>query len=310
MIATKEATKPSQIVFWSLPRSGCHMLEKVVFSKQENLKWLWHPHEPPIYPLFKWLSGDDVENEAEPNRKEYDAKSVESNKKWVAALKEAQDANQTLYMHEHALTTISAKRVLEVVTSPKSSQRPDHKQNFTTIPDEVLLHPGTIPLITIRHPVLAVPSNYRATNSLYTGTKRKNWIVNTSLAFNRDLYDYYVAHGIEPIVADSDDYMSSEAFVRHLTSKLGLDPAKAVVSWPKSTEKEKQDMHPMLLQVQATLVDSEGIKPARASRNIDLEAEREKWKEEFSQEELELMEELVEIAMPHYEYLRERRLRV
>ncbi|KAF2170688.1 hypothetical protein M409DRAFT_19503 [Zasmidium cellare ATCC 36951] len=310
MATTNASTKPSQIVFWSLPRSGCHMLEKVVFSKQENLKWLWHPHEPPIYPQFRWLSGEDIENESNPDRMEFDTKSAESNEKWQATLKDAQNANQTLYMHEHALCTISSERVLEVVKTPKSSERRDHKHNFTTVSDEVLLHPGTIPLITIRHPVLYVPSNYRATNSLYTGCKRSNWIVNTSLAFNRDLYDYYVAHGIEPVVADSDDYMSSESFARHLTGKLGLDPAKAIVSWPKATENEKQEMHPMLLQVQATLVDSGGIRPNRASKNLDLDAEREKWKKEFNADELALMEELVDIAMPHYEYLRERRLRV
>lgn len=104
--------------------------------------------------------------------------------------------------------------------------------------------------------------------------------------------------------------MTSEAFVRHLTGKLGLVPEKAIVSWPKSTEKEQQDMHSMLLTIQSTLVNSEGISPDRASQNIDLAAERAKWKKEFDGGELQLIEELVDIAMPHYEYLREKRLRI
>lgn len=211
-------------------------------------------------------------------------------------------------MHEHALFAMSPQRILDVISSPTTRDRPDHKLNFTTVPDDVLLYPGTIPLITIRHPVLTVPSNYRAASALYTGAKRSNWILNTGLAWYRDLYDYYRAHGIEPIVADSDDYMSSEVFVRHLAGRVGLDPAKAIVTWPKATEEEKQKMHPMLLQIQDSLVNSEGIRADRASKNLDLEAEREKWKSEFDSERLKLMEEMVEIAMPHYEYLRERRL--
>lgn len=213
-------------------------------------------------------------------------------------------------MHEHAFFTVSPERMLEVLDSPSRQGRADPSLNFTTAPDDLLLFPGTVPLISIRNPILSVPSAYRAMNTLYTGATRANWLISTQLCWNRDLYDYFVSHGIEPIVVDADDYMTSEVFVRHLTGKLGLDPDKAIVSWPKSTDKEKQDMSQMLLTIQNTLVNSEGIRPDRASRNIDLAAERENWKNDFDKEELKMIQEFVDIAMPHYEYLREKRLRL
>ena len=76
------------------------------------------------------------------------------------------------------------------------------------------------------------------------------------------------------------------------------------------SEEEKGKMHPMLVQIQATLVGSEGIKPERAGKNLDLEAERREWEGEFDEEEVVMIKELVDVAMPHYEYLRERRLRI
>lgn len=100
--------------------------------------------------------------------------------------------------------------------------------------------------------------------------------------------------------------MTGEACVRNLTGKLGLDPDKAIVSWPRSTDQEKQDMDYMLLTIQKTLVNSEGLRPDRASRNIDLAAERQKWKQDFDKGELKMVEEFMELAMPYYEYLRER----
>lgn len=215
-----------------------------------------------------------------------------------------------MYMHEHAMFVNSPERVLEIVKSSGPQEKIDKGFNTTTIPDDLLLKPGTIPVITIRNPILYVPSNHRAVNRLYTGATRCNSLSNSNLASSRDLYNYYKSHGIEPIVVDADDYMTSETFVKHLTSKIGLDPEKAVTSWPKCSEKEKQAMHPMLLAVQSTLVNSEGLRGDRAAKNIDLAAEMEKWKEEFGNEEVDLLEELVEIARPHYEYLWDRRLRL
>ena len=43
------------------------------------------------------------------------------------------------------------------------------------------------------------------------------------------------------------------------------------------SEAEKDKMHPMLVQIQATLVRSEGIKPERAGTDLNHEAEKRKW---------------------------------
>lgn len=144
--------------------------------------------------------------------------------------------------------------------------------------------------------------------------------------WQRSLYGWFVANEVQPVVVDADDYMTSESFVRHLTASIGLDPERAIVRWEKvrfsgptlltlfdadkeqMSEEAKENMHRMLIQIQATLVGSEGIKPERAGRNLDLEAERRKWEEEFDADEVKMIRELVDVAMPEYEYLRERRL--
>ncbi|KAK7706890.1 hypothetical protein SLS63_013859 [Diaporthe eres] len=133
------------------------------------------------------------------------------------------------------------------------------------------------------------------------------YIIGTSLGFSREIYDWFVAQGVEPVVADADDYMTSADFNQSLGERLGLDPALVAVSWPKTTEDEQKLMHPVLLRMQETLVKSQGLDASRAARNVDLTEERARWKEEFSEEEVMLMEEIIAHITPHYEYLRERR---
>lgn len=125
--------------------------------------------------------------------------------------------------------------------------------------------------------------------------------------YSRELYDWYVAHGVEPVVADADDFMSSADFSRRLGERIGLDPALVAVSWPKTTESEQKLMQPITLLMQETLVASQGPDSSRASRNVDLAQERASWKEGFSEWEVSLIEEIIALITPHYEYLRERR---
>ncbi|CAK4021973.1 Hypothetical predicted protein [Lecanosticta acicola] len=89
----------------------------------------------------------------------------------------------------------------------------------------------------------------------------------------RDLYDFYKANGIRPIVVDADDYMTGGAFVRHLCSKRpGLHPELAVISWPKTTEKEQRETNPHLVVIH-NILNSKSLVPERASKDINLPAE-------------------------------------
>lgn len=132
-------------------------------------------------------------------------------------------------------------------------------------------------------------------------------MIGSNLGFSREIYDWFVANGVEPVVAEADDYMTSEDFSLRLAEKVGLDPASVAVSWPRTTEDEQKLMHPTLLRMQELLVKSQGLDPSRAAGNVDLTEERMRWKEEFSKEEVKLIEEIIVHVTPHYEYLQARR---
>lgn len=208
-------------------------------------------------------------------------------------------------MHTHPFFILSPDRLLASVTAPGTLQNDD--RGISLIPENLLLHPGTIPLFTIRHPVLYVSSSIRGIKKAGTGETRASYIIGTSLGFSREMYDWFVAHGVEPVIAEADDYMTSADFNQRLAERLGLDPALVAVSWPETTEDEQKLMHPVLLRMQETLVKSQGLDASRAARNVDLAEERARWKEEFSEEEIMLIEEIIAYVTPHYEYLRERR---
>lgn len=208
-------------------------------------------------------------------------------------------------MHTHPFFTLAPDRLLASVNAPEAPSKGD--ENISLIPENLLLHPGTIPLITIRHPILYVPSAIRAMRKAGTGSTRATFMIGSNLGFSREIYDWFVAQGIEPVVAEADDYMTSSEFSLRLAERLGLDPASVAVTWPKTTEDEQKLMHPTLLRIQETLVRSQGLDSSRAARNVDLIEERARWKEEFSEEDVVFIEETIARVTPHYEYLHTRR---
>ena len=179
------------------------------------------------------------------------------------------------------------------------------------IPDELLLRPGTIPIFSIRNPRLAIPSAHRVMQrmGLEHGAGELNFFTVTCPIWNRLIYDFYVSYGYSPLVIDADDYLTDMDVVRAVCSNVGMDPDKLQLSWPAITAEEKTEIHPMLYASQSKLFASSGPDPARAARNIDLIAEMQRWDQEFGADAAE-MKELVEIAMPHYEYLRTKRMKI
>jgi hypothetical protein len=134
-------------------------------------------------------------------------------------------------------------------------------------------------------------------------------LVATCNVWNCVLYNFYKSHGIEPVVVDADDYMTSEGFVRSLLVRLGMDPEKVRFQWDAVTDEQKEkDIHPMLWASQSTLFESEGVIAGRAARNSDFDGLEEKWREEFG-EDAGLIGEMVGVAEGHYRWLYERRWR-
>jgi hypothetical protein len=220
-----------------------------------------------------------------------------------------QDKN-LLFVHSHPFFPVLPDKMLEYIHLLTSSS-PCHlkTENFSLVPDNLLLRPGTIPLISIRDPRLSVPSAYRVLErmNLPHAGSRAFFLVTTCNVWNCVLYNFYRSHGVEPVVVDADDYMTSETFVRRLCVRLGLDPTKVRFVWEAvSGEQREREIHPMLYASQSTLYESEGVIAGRAARNCDFADLGVKWREEF-REDAGLVGEMVGLAMPHYQYLYERR---
>lgn len=179
------------------------------------------------------------------------------------------------------------------------------------IPDDLLLRPGTIPIFTTRDPRLAVPSAYRAMQRMGVehGGSHLNYFSVTCPIWNRLLYDFYVRQGVNPLVIDADDYITNEKFVRSLCARMGLNPEQLYLSWTPPTREQRKEIHPMYYASQSTLINSSRPDPAHAAKNTDLEEEEKRWDREFG-DDARFMRKLVEIAMPHHEYLRKKRMEV
>ena len=215
-----------------------------------------------------------------------------------------------MFVHSHPFYPVLPDKMLEYVDLLASSELCHlRSENFSLVPDSLLLRPGTIPLISIRDPRLCVPSAYRVLErmNLPHAGSRSFFLVTTCNVWNCVLYNFYKAHGIDPVVVDADDYMTSEAFVQSLCVRLGLDPSQVRFEWDAATSEQKEkEIHPMQYASQNTLYESSGVIAERAAKNSDLVDASVKWKNEFG-DDAGLVEEMVALAMPHYQYLYEKR---
>lgn len=212
----------------------------------------------------------------------------------------------------HAFFPALPDKMLEYINiAAKEGETAQGGENFTAIPDALLLKPGTIPVFTIRDPRLAVPSAFRTLGrfGLSHGSGRPNFLLSTGLIWSKVLKDYYTSHGIDPVVVDGDDTMTSEEYVRFLASRLGLDPEQVYTTWSAPSADERKEIHPMFYASQGFLIESTGIDPGRAAKNMDMDEVMGKWEEEFG-EDVGLIREAIDAAMPYYRYLHERRLRM
>ena len=213
---------------------------------------------------------------------------------------------------QHAFFPALPDKILEYINLASEGGPSVHEgENFTAIPDALLLTPGTIPIFTIRDPRVAVPSAFRTLSrfGLTHGSGRPNFLLSTGLIWSQVLYDHYVSKGIQPIIVDGDDVMTNEEYVRFLCTRAGLDPAEVYTRWSVPTDAERKDIHPMFYASQSFLIESSGIDPGRAAKNVDMEAELAKWDDEFGADTV-LIRDAVKAAAPYYRYLYERRLQM
>ncbi|THY20742.1 hypothetical protein D6D01_06636 [Aureobasidium pullulans] len=300
---------PSQIILFDQSRSASHLLAKIL-SKQPKLGKLHNLYSTCRGKQVEWLTSDGWQNGmAEADYSAFKASARKATAVWQEALVRSQSDNKILLIHDHPFSSAHPEHVQSIINS--SSIIPSIPENFTSIPDTLLLHANTIPVLTIRDPRLAVPSAYRVLTSFGFphGSGRPNFLISTTLIWQRRLYDFFCSHGVQPMVIDADDIMTDPEYCRFVCEKLDLEPDLACVEWERITEEEKANIHPILYASQMGLLESTGLDASRAANNVDFVVEEKRWEDEFG-DDVAVVREMVKSGMPHYRYLRERRLRM
>lgn len=177
--------------------------------------------------------------------------------------------------------------------------------NISDIPDTLLLRPGTVPVFTIRDPRITIPATFRVLQdmNLFHGSGRPNFTISTSPMWIRNLYSYFQANGIEPLIVDADDFITNPDLIKDLCTKLGLNVEQLLWSWTTPTPEERARTHRLFYASQRVLIESEGIRSELASINRNLETEEEQWRADFG-EDASMVEEMIELALPHYHWLK------
>ncbi|KAK8102225.1 hypothetical protein PG984_015371 [Apiospora sp. TS-2023a] len=316
---------PSQILMFDQPRSAAQLLGRIL-SKQPNLVIADNAFGPARGAQVEWLMGETwSDGMPEDLRSAFDTGIEKGVATWRSAHQDAQDKKLTEYISIlrgesfSFRTTRSPPSPRKRCSTSSTTRRPPRRSCSPTATSPPCSRttssspPGTVPVLTIRDPRLTVPSAYRVLGAmgLAHGSGRPNFLISTSTLWVRRLYEAYRARGFEPVVVDADDLMTGGAgFARRLCGRLGLDPEQACLSWegPPSAE-ERAAMHPAYYASQRFLIESSGVDATRAGRNRDLEAEVRGWPEEFG-EDVGMIREMVDLAMPNYRYLLERRFQI
>lgn len=196
--------------------------------------------------------------------------------------------------------------------------------NETVLPDAFLM--TWLPTFLIRHPALVFPSRYRTVLDLSGreagSTEETGFALTMTMHWSRTLYEWYEKHlnksegGVNgeavswPLILDADDILTKPAVVAKFTEIIGLDPTKLRFSWSPATEEEKARVNSAIeLKMRANLLASSGIIPGKSAKDLEIDVEAKKWREEFGEEEGKRMEKWVRAAMPDYEFMKARRLR-
>lgn len=215
---------------------------------------------------------------------------------------------KTLFVHEHPQFASETDVALQWVTHWRNPGALNKPANFTMIPDEVLLRPNTTVIMTNRHPGLVVPAGLQAMQAFEDSGTTSNQVYICTMHWQRVMYDWLLENGIKPVIVETEDYLTNPDIVRKLCSEVGLDPKHALFSWPRATEEEKAKMDPIIRSLLNSLLNSTGLDPSKAKPPPDMEEEQAKWEQKFGGEAAQFMRDLVEAAMPDYEYLRARKL--
>ncbi|KAF4960214.1 hypothetical protein FGADI_1234 [Fusarium gaditjirri] len=189
--------------------------------------------------------------------------------------------------------------------------------NLTLFPDEFLKTWN--PTFLIRHPALMIPSLYRTCfgKMEWEGFKRPRkepMTAEVTTKWHRTLYDFFSEHfandSIWPIVIDADDVMTCPQLVGKYAQLTGLDETKVRYSWDKAGDEELNKLSHVEKRMLSSINASTTIDQSKVAGKVDIDQEVVKWKTEFGEEGAQKLERWVRDAMPDYEFLHSRRLRL
>ncbi|PLB34773.1 uncharacterized protein BDW47DRAFT_120123 [Aspergillus candidus] len=197
-------------------------------------------------------------------------------------------------------------------------------KNPTILPDGYL--GSWIPVFLIRHPALVFPSFCRgaleaaAQSTLCHDRMKigKHLREQLSFSYTRCLYDWYTnyfremgekdgASPTSPVLLDSSDLINEPRLVFALAEKLGLDQSKVQFTWDSGGYSYADESKNIFRR---TLNSSTGVIKNKAVVDPNMVVLEQKWKEEFGDELKDVISNCVRAAMPDYEYLRDKRLRI
>lgn len=324
MADSLEARKHNWLV--THPRTASHLLVRILNLEEQGSRpgpargYFFMPSLPKRYELV----GKPVRDWTEDERleiQEIEQKCVESLKSHI---EEAAEQNQMVFIKEHALlanhpllenedTMGAGSIVTELSWLPvvDGQSRTRTALNKTIFSDEWLQTWN--PTFLIRHPALAIPSLYRAMrHEVFGRSKPEPNVIERNYVWQRTLLEFYEnAYDDEdhyPIVLEADDVIKSPDLMIQYAKLVGLDPEKLRFSWDKAAEEELNSMSEQRRIMLSSLHESAKADPSKIAGNLSIEEERTKWQAEFGQKDAERLETWVRAAMPHYEYMRSKRL--
>ncbi|KAK3724464.1 hypothetical protein LTR37_001088 [Vermiconidia calcicola] len=311
---------PLRIFVFDSPRTQCQVFYKL-FSQHPQLGWGKSYHSFVAAALYgpdrlqKRLRHGETAEEAQIewgtqhgdwNKSTYESSVKELQKK----IDETEDEGKIFFGKEH-LVCLFKQDIMIDTTRSEEKDSDEVRSNPTYIPDAIL--DTLTPVFVFRHPMLMVPSLYRA-QSAVAGLQPddEDFEVEGTLRWCQMLYDYFVYRGVPPALVEAQDLVYNfQPTMNKLCSGLGIDPEGVKDTWDP-VPKEHWPDDKITVTLTGALLSSSGLErrskePAEVT--IDLDTETEKWSEAFGDAVAAGLRKRVEAEMPIYEYLRRRRLR-
>ncbi|KAF5010791.1 hypothetical protein FDECE_3088 [Fusarium decemcellulare] len=325
---------PQRRRYWLItsPRTASNLLVKMLNLDEQGVRpakeggYFFLPSIPRRFGLIT----KPMESWTEEERKALDQSQQECFDKFQDHITAAERDGEILYVKEHAIMLNSpffesnhVHGTSEVEGEPrtlltKHVPHPTRSQhNLTFLPDEFLntWHPTFL----IRHPAMMFPSLYRTclTDLEVDGFKRDGrepMKTEVTTKWTRNLYNFYSNHfekdSLWPIVLDADDVMTCPELVAKYAQLAGLDDSKIRYSWDKASAEKLNKLSPMEQRMLSSINASSKIDKSKVAGSINIDEEAVKWRSEFGEEGGRKLEQWVRDAMPDYNFMFSRRLRL